>query len=540
MKKMWNYLGRNRKFFILTLLVGIVYSAISVALPTISGNLITTIVSNFAESTTLLIIFILVSLLQVFLAQLDLHMGSKLKIKQKQLMRKEAFHAFSLNESASREDNAEFTSFVNNDIPSVAEQYFMGTIDIIKCVSIILFSAVSLIYVHWLLAIIIVGISYLIVFLPKTMRKRSGVARQNYSKAMAQYNTALQSSLGGLKVIKAYLYRNRAGKLLSDTDDFMARNESVLLKNQLIIQGITTFLQVAKTVCILVVGAVLVVKKIVPVGALVTIIQLADVISAPIEVLAYLHHSRNEMLPLLKQYETMTQVKEHKEGKENIENVKLECMSIKQLSYKIDNLEILKNVTANFHAGKKYLIAGVSGSGKSTLLRLISQIGDLSYSGGIFWDKTEIRNIDYSSFFGKVSPVFQEPYLFYATLEENILLGRPISADMYHEVIKKLNLEYLLERYGNQEITPEVMDLLSGGEKQRVALARAMVGKPEVYLLDEVTSALDEENAYNIEELILKEDAMVIHISHKPNSKLSVLYDERFILEQGMLRPISD
>ena len=79
-------------------------------------------------------------------------------------------------------------------------------------------------------------------------------------------------------------------------------------------------------------------------------------------------------------------------------------------------------------------------------------------------------------------PVFQTPYFFYATLEDNICLGRPISKDVYYDVIRKLNLEYLLERYHNQELTPEIMDSLSGGEQQRVALARAMVGCPSIYL----------------------------------------------------------
>lgn len=64
-------------------------------------------------------------------------------------------------------------SFVNNDIPSVAEQYVLGTIDMIKCMSILAFSALSLLYIHWVLALVIVGVSLLIVALPNTMRKEA-------------------------------------------------------------------------------------------------------------------------------------------------------------------------------------------------------------------------------------------------------------------------------------------------------------------------------------------------------------------------------
>lgn len=135
-----------------------------------------------------------------------------------------------------------------------------------------------------------------------------------------------------------------------------------------------------------------------------------------------------------------------------------------------------------------------------------------------------------------VCPVFQEPYLFCASLRENILLGREISEEAYRDVIEKLNLTYLLERCGGQELTPEVMEQLSGGERQRVALARAMVGKPAVYLLDEVTSALDQENSERVERLLLQEDAAVIHVCHKPNEALLPLYDSQFVLANGILR----
>ena len=133
--------------------------------------------------------------------------------------------------------------------------------------------------------------------------------------------------------------------------------------------------------------------------------------------------------------------------------------------------------------------------------------------------------------------MFQEPYLFYATLEENICLGRTIDPKIYAGVIGKLNLGYLLERYRNQEITPEIVETLSGGERQRVALARAMVGQPGVYLLDEVTSALDQDNAQVVEQLLLNEPAMVIHVCHKPNPALAGQYDGAYVLAQGRLSP---
>lgn len=537
MKRFLTLLGRNRRFFLLTLTIGIVFSAIGVAIPTISGRLITSVVSDSANRTVMLAVFLLVSLLQIGFAELDEYAGNTLKIRQKDLMRKNGFRAFSTDDSAKREDIASFVSFVNNDIPSIAEQYFLGTIDIIKCTSIILLSALSLLYIHWILALVIVGVSILIVVLPNSMRKQGGAARKAYSGVLARYNTTLQSILDGIRIVKAYRSQKYASDSMDSADDQIIKSEMVLLKRQLIVWGITNALQVGKTVLILLIGITLVSRNEIDTGSLVAVIQLAEVISAPIEVLAYIRHSRNEALPLLKQYETMVQDRQAGYDSRTEQVGTLSQLSIDHVSYGVEGLTILKDVSIRFAAGRKYLITGESGSGKSTLLRLIAQIGDVQYQGRICYDQHEIRSVQHDSYYEKICPVFQEPYLFYATLADNICLGRPISKEVYYDVIKKLNLEYLLKRYQDQEITPEIMETLSGGERQRVALARAMVGQPEVYLLDEVTSALDQGNAEAIERLLLKERAMVIHICHKPNPALATQYDGRFVLAHGQLSP---
>lgn len=116
MKNFFSLLDRNKNIFLLTLLVGIVYSAIGVAIPTISGRLITSVVADSANRTILLCTFLLVSFFQICFAQLDEYAGNTLKIKQKKQMRENAFRAFSARDSAKREDVSAFVSFVNNDI----------------------------------------------------------------------------------------------------------------------------------------------------------------------------------------------------------------------------------------------------------------------------------------------------------------------------------------------------------------------------------------------------------------------------------------
>ena len=105
-------------------------------------------------------------------------------------------------------------------------------------------------------------------------------------------------------------------------------------------------------------------------------------------------------------------------------------------------------------------------------------------------------------------------------------MGRDVSDSDYAAVMKKLNLDYLLDRFANNELNTEMVSRLSGGEKQRIALARAMVGKPQVYMLDEITSSLDEQNAREIEEILLAEDATILYVCHKIIPELKDRYEE--------------
>lgn len=536
MKRFFRILGKNALFFILTLFVGLLFSALSVSTPLLSGNLITAVTSDFGHSGTAFFLFLSASVVRIIFAQLDQYMGESLKIRQKSQMRKKLYAAFSMGSFVHADRKSEMISFINNDVPNIAESYILGAVDILKCISLILIASASLLSIHWILAVIIIGISVLILVLPKALRARSGNARTRYSQQLSRYHAQVLSFLSGLPVMKAYSYRRRSIQIHDDTNSSVQKSEAALLKCRLWVYGATATLQVVKTAAILCVGAILIANQVISIGSLVAVLQLAEVIGSPIEVLAYLFHSRNEVLPLVEQYDVSVAGAE-KSGKEE-EAAVLSCSEIRleNISYQIDGIEILKDVTVSFRQGKKYLITGESGSGKSTLLRLISRIGDQSYSGSIFCGDADIRTIPEESFYSAVCVVFQEPYLFHSTLEENIILGRAVSKAAYLEVIEKLNLSYLIERYGEREITAEDIESFSGGERQRIALARAMVGKPKVYLLDEITSSLDRANSEMVEKLILEEKATVVHIAHKSVQKLAPLYDAHYILKDGVLQ----
>lgn len=537
MKRFLKLLDSNKKSFFAALLIGVLYSVVCIVVPNISGELINTVVNDEGRmNVTILFLYILFCAMQTVFFVGDTHFSDQLKIKQKRTMRKNVVESFTRKTMVEREEISACSSFINNDIPTVTEQFFIGTIEIIKCLCLILLSSLSLFRIDWVFAVIIIGVSMMIILIPKVLKGKKGNLREDMSNAYAQYTVHLNSVLNGINLLHAYLYHKRANERLNQYNNTVAEKEKKLTRRSTMLYGATGFLQIAKSTLILIAGAYLISIGKIDVGNLIVVLQLVQLIGAPIEVLSSLLHWRKEAEPLIAKYEEMTDgLRLPAEGFNRAEFPRGN-IEIKNLSYEINGVKILNNLSMTLEYGKKYMITGPSGSGKSTLLRLLSRIGDQNYSGVITYGGREVSAWNDSQWCSMVSTVFQEPYLFHEDLKENILMGRAVSQEKFDDVMDKLNLRYLLERYREEQITPEIMEKLSGGEKQRISLARAMVGNPVVYLLDEITSSLDSENAANIEQILLNEKATVVHVCHKPAPSMVKKYDEHYALVNGTIK----
>lgn len=160
------------------------------------------------------------------------------------------------------------------------------------------------------------------------------------------------------------------------------------------------------------------------------------------------------------------------------------------LSYKASDKVILSDIDLNVSKGDFLSITGPSGSGKSTLLKIVASLLSKS-SGSFYFEGKAIEEIDPVTYRKAVSYCFQSPVLFGETVSDNLSFPFKIrnvdfDKDRAEKMLASVGLEPI---YLDKKITE-----LSGGEKQRVALIRNIIFTPKVLLLDEVTSALDEEN----------------------------------------------
>lgn len=161
---------------------------------------------------------------------------------------------------------------------------------------------------------------------------------------------------------------------------------------------------------------------------------------------------------------------------------------LKNLGFSSSGKKILDDINLTIEKGTHLTLTGPSGSGKSSLLKILS--GLLSHSQGtLLFQGQDVASMDPVLYRRQVSYCFQQPVLFGQTVRDNMVFpfeirGLPFDQEKVLSALNRLNL--------GPEFLDKPIKELSGGEKQRVALVRNLLFEPEVLLLDEVSSGLDE------------------------------------------------
>jgi len=188
-------------------------------------------------------------------------------------------------------------------------------------------------------------------------------------------------------------------------------------------------------------------------------------------------------------------------------------LELENVNFENDGKTILKNISLKIEPGDFISIVGPSGSGKSTFLKLCSQLisptnGTITYHGKDFtqYSPTELRRT--------IAYCFQTPYLFGDTVKDNIKFPFAIRNITFNQ--KRVDELFSLFQMPTDFLNKDVANL-SGGEKQRIAFIRSLLFKPEIMLLDEITSALDADNTKIVETAINtlnKEGVTVLFVTH--------------------------
>ncbi|WP_457625641.1 ABC transporter ATP-binding protein [Persephonella sp.] len=208
----------------------------------------------------------------------------------------------------------------------------------------------------------------------------------------------------------------------------------------------------------------------------------------------------------------------------------------RNLSLKIGETQILKNINLKIKKGEKIGIVGLTGSGKSTLVKILPAL-ITDYQGEVLVDGVELREYSVRSLRDKIGMVSQDVFIFNDTLRNNLLIAKPDATDEeIIEALRKAKADFVFElEKGLDTVLGEKGSRLSGGERQRISIARIFLKNPDIVIIDEATSALDvETEEYVMEELssYFKEKT-VLMITHR--LKLLEIADRIVVMENGQI-----
>ena len=202
-----------------------------------------------------------------------------------------------------------------------------------------------------------------------------------------------------------------------------------------------------------------------------------------------------------------------------------------------DRAPVIQNLSLHIPAGKTTAIVGSTGSGKSTLVKLLLRLYDIQ-SGSITLDGIELRELQLDDLRRAIGWVSQDVFLFHGSVLENITYGSP-SATLTEAIAAAqiAEAQEFIERLpqGYDTIVGERGQKLSGGQRQRIAIARAVLKNPPILILDEATSAVDNETEAAIQRSLerITQNRTTIAIAHRLSTIRNA--DRIYVMEYGQL-----
>ena len=203
--------------------------------------------------------------------------------------------------------------------------------------------------------------------------------------------------------------------------------------------------------------------------------------------------------------------------------------------------EALQDVSFDAPAGQTIALVGATGSGKSTALNLLHRVFDPT-GGRVLVDGRDIRTITLESLRANIGVVFQEPFIFARSIEENLRIGKPdaTKAEMEQALEAAQAIDFVrLSPNGLQTVIGERGRNLSGGERQRLSIARALLKNPPIMILDEATSSLDAKTERQVQQAInaAMRGRTTFFIAHRlatiRNADRILVFDQGRVIESG-------
>ncbi|MBO4431992.1 MAG: ABC transporter ATP-binding protein, partial [Clostridia bacterium] len=501
LKRFISYYKPHKKLLILDMAASLLISVFGMVYPIITRKMLGEFIPDKKYKLIVIsgIVVLLIYIVRMFLQFFVQYYGHIIGVRMQSQMRRDLFsHLQKLPYSFyDNNETGQIMTRITSDLFEICELAHHGPENLLICSVMIILSFVYLMTINWILTLIIFACVPILIIVSHHYRKAMRQAFKDRRKSNAIINAAVESSITGIRVTKAYTNSKTEEEKFAVGDDKFVSSSKDAYKAMGKFHSSSSFITDVFNVIILIAGGLFLYAGKIDLAEYSTFIVSVNLFLSPIGTLiGFMEQFQNGASGFTRFVELMNEPPEtdSPDAKE-LTDVKGE-IEFKNVSYSYEpGVEVLHNINLKIEKGRKLALVGPSGGGKTTICHLLPNFYRLADDGGaILIDGKDTRNLTLDSVRRNIGIVQQDVFLFVGTIKENILYGRPDATDeeviaaakraSIHEFVMSLENGYDTE-IGERGVK------LSGGQKQRISIARVFLKDPAILILDEATSALD-------------------------------------------------
>ena len=501
LKRFIAYYGPHKKMLVLDMAASLLISVIGMVYPIMTNRMLNTYIPEKMYDKIVIAGVIVLALytVRMFLRFFVQYYGHVIGVKMQSRMRIDLFkHLQKLPfEFYDNNETGRIMTRITSDLFEVCELAHHGPENLLISSVMIILSFCYLLSIDWILTLIVFACVPILVVVTLHYRKLMNRAFEDRRKSNATINAAVESSVTGIRVTKAYTNAECEIEKFERGDDQFVDASKRAYNAMAKFFSSTSFVSDVFNVFILIAGGLFLYGGRITFGDYSTFIVSVNLFINPVNTLInFMEQYQNGVTGFKRFLEIMDEKPEtdSPDAKE-LTDVNGE-IEFRNVSYSYDETkEVLHDINLKIEKGRKLALVGPSGGGKTTLCHLLPHFYTLGpENGAILIDGQDIRSLTLDSVRRNIGIVQQDVFLFVGTIRENILYGRPdATEEEVIEAAKRANIHNYVMTLANGYDTEigERGVKLSGGQKQRLSIARVFLKDPAILILDEATSALD-------------------------------------------------